>query len=89
MKSLDERFEIAYAKANAMTEKLPPDIMLKFYAYYKQATKGRNYTEPTGGHPLRSAFKLNAWIQLNKLTEEEAKEKYIELVESVTKQKIE
>lgn len=89
MKSLDERFEIAYAMANAMTEKLPPDVMLKFYAYYKQATKGKNYTEASGDHPLRSAFKLNAWIQLNKLSEEEAKEKYIELVETITKQKIE
>lgn len=88
MRSQDERFDEAFKIASAMTQKLPPDTMLKFYALYKQATKGRNYTEPSGDDAIRNAFKLNAWFQLNKLTEEEAKEQYIELVENISKQKI-
>jgi len=88
MQTLDERFEIAFDIASAMTQKLPPDIMLKFYAYYKLATKGRTYSTPSGESQLRNAFKLNAMFQLNNISEDEAKEKYIELVENITQQKI-
>ena len=84
MERLDKRFEIA----SAMTQKLPPDTMLKLYAYYKLATKGRNYSTPSGESQLRNAFKLNALFQLNDIGENEAKNKYIELVEKITQQKI-
>jgi len=88
MQSLDEKFERAFEIASAMTQKLPPDTMLRFYAYYKLATKGKAYSTPSGESSLRNAFKLNAMFQLNDLTEDEAKEKYIELVENITQQKI-
>jgi len=88
MKKLDEKFEKAFKIASKITKKLPPDTMLMFYAYYKQATKGGNYSQTTNSNPLREAFKLNAWFQLNNLSEEEAKKKYIELVETTTNQKI-
>ncbi len=88
MSNLDERFNTAFDIASAMTQKIPPDIMLKFYAYYKQSTKGKNYIEPTGGIPLKNAFKLNAWLQIKNLSTDEAKVKYIELVEEITNQKI-
>ncbi|WP_372744769.1 acyl-CoA-binding protein [Lutibacter sp.] len=86
MKSaLDKEFEEAYNIAATTKIKLPPDIMLQFYAYYKQALKGNNYEEPSGDIELRNAFKLNAWFQLNHLTEKEAKQKYIELVNKYLK----
>ena len=88
MRTLEEKFEKAFKRASAIKEKLPPDIMLQFYGYYKQATKGKNYSRPSGDSELRNAFKLNAWFQLNNLTEDEAKKKYIELVEKITKKKI-
>ena len=88
MDKLNERFEKAFEITSAMTQKLPPDTMLKFYAYYKLATKGKTYSTPSGESPLRNAFKLNALFQLNDLDEEEAKKKYIELVENITQQKI-
>ncbi len=88
MQNLDKRFEIAFQIASAMTQKLPPDTMLKLYAYYKLATKGRNYSTPSGESPLRNAFKLNALFQLNDIDEDEAKKKYIELVEKITHKKI-
>lgn len=87
MRALDKKFEKAFERASAITEKLPPDVMLQFYGYYKQATKGKNYSSPSGESPLRNAFKLNAWFQLNNLTEDEAKKKYIELVEKITNEK--
>ena len=79
-KDLDEKFIKAYKVASNTDKKLPPDLMLKFYAYYKQATKGNNYETPKGGVELRNAFKINAWLQLKNLSEEEAKQEYINLV---------
>lgn len=79
--NLDIQFENAYRLASRTTTKLPPDVMLQFYAYYKQATNGNNYKQPSGNVELKSAFKLNAWFQLNHLTEKQAKTAYIELVQ--------
>lgn len=77
---LDKAFDEAYEIASGTDKKLPPDIMLQFYAYYKQATKGNNYEQPSGNVELRNAFKLHAWFQLNHLSEDEAKKEYINLV---------
>ena len=79
-RELDIKFEKAYELACNTTIKLPPDIMLLFYAHYKQATKGNKYEQPSGNIQLRNSFKLNAWFQLSHLTEDEAKQEYINLV---------
>jgi len=78
--NLNIKFEEAYAFACDTTIKLAPDVMLAFYAYYKQATKGNNYEQPSGDIQLRNSFKLNAWFQLSHLSEDEAKQEYINLV---------
>lgn len=84
-KELNKKFDNAYKIASTTNIKLPPDVMLQFYAYYKQATKGNNYEEPSGDVQLRNAFKLNAWFQLSHLTETEAKHEYIKLVNKYLK----
>jgi acyl-CoA-binding protein len=84
-KDLNKKFEAAFAKASSYHLTLPPDIMLKLYAFYKQATKGSNYKPSEGDVKLINAFKHNAWIQLSNLTEEEAKQGYIDLVEEYIK----
>jgi len=87
-KEVHIKFEKAYSITSAMTEKLPPDVMLKLYAYYKQATKGVNYVRSAGQNEVRNAFKANALFQLNNISEEEAKIAYINLVEQIIQQKI-
>ncbi len=89
MDELDRKFRKAFDIASAMTKKLPPDIMLRFYSYYKHATQTDSVVIPSGNDMVRNAFKLNAYFQLNNITVEEAKRKYIELVEEHTGQKIE
>lgn len=84
-KKIDIEFERAYKISSTTTIKLPPDVMLQLYAYYKQATKGSNYEQPSGDVELRNAFKLNAWFQLSQLTEDEAKKEYINLVNKYLK----
>lgn len=77
---IDIAFKEAYEKASRTTQKFPPDIMLQFYAYYKQATETSGIYTPSGDLDVRSAFKLNALLQVKGLSVLEAKQRYIELV---------
>ncbi len=88
MEDLNRKFKKAYKITSSMSEKLPPDIMLKLYAYYKQATKGINYTRSAGQNEVRNGFKANALFQLKNITEEEAKIAYIALVEEIIQEKL-
>ena len=88
MKDLDRRFHKAFNIASKMTDELPPDIMLHFYAYYKIATNNGSMHIPSGNSELRNGFKLNALFQFNHVSVEEAKIKYIELVEKYNHIKI-
>jgi acyl-CoA-binding protein len=85
-KDLDKRFHEAVEIASFMTQaSLPQDVQLRLYAFYKQATFDKTKFNITDSSDLRNAFKTNAWIQINHLTQEEAKEKYIELIYSLIK----
>lgn len=88
MEDLDIKFEKAFKIASAMTEELPPDVMLHFYAFYKIATNNGRLHMPSGNSELRNGFKLNALFQFNDVSPSEAKKRYITLVEKYTKQKI-
>lgn len=78
---IEMKFQEAYKKASSTDKKFPPDIMLQFYAYYKQATEQEGIYTPSGGeNDVRNAFKLNALLQIKGMTRQEAKQKYIELV---------
>ncbi len=78
---LDTAFDIAFERASNTKIKLPDDLKLHFYAYYKRATIGSKRHSPSGDIQLRNAFKLNALLQIQHLSQNEAKLKYIELVE--------
>ena len=78
---IDKKFRAAYDMASTTTKKFPPDIMLQFYAYYKQATETEDiYTPSKDNDDIRNAFKLNALLQVKGLSALEAKKEYINLV---------
>lgn len=83
-KDLDVRFEEAVSIASTMTQaSLPQDVQLRLYAYYKQATFGTLEPRQTSTYHLRDAFKTNAWMQISHLSAAEAKEYYIEIINSL------
>ncbi len=84
-KDLDTLFQDAYEKASNMTEALPQDVMLRIYAYYKQATSGEANQAYYQSFDLRNAFKMNAWMQVQHLTPDQAKLLYIETINSIIK----
>jgi len=87
-KDLEIRFEAAVELANTMSQSdLPQDIQLQLYAFYKQATFGTIDTRISPVYDLRNAFKTNAWMQISHLSQSEAKEMYIEMINSLAHKK--
>lgn len=82
-KTVDIQFQEAYKTISSLSQdEFAPDIMLKLYAYYKQATYGDNNPEYLEENELdlRNGFKLNAWVQLRGMSVENAKKEYIKIV---------
>jgi acyl-CoA-binding protein len=85
-KDLDMRFLEAVEIASNMTQaSLPQDVQLRLYAFYKQATYGTLSYNHSESYDLRNAFKTNAWIQISHLSIDDAKEQYIEIINSLLK----
>lgn len=85
-KDLNTRFKEAIKTASKMTQaSLPQDVQLRLYAFYKQATIGTLDLKQTSNYHLRDAFKTNAWMQISHITVDEAKEEYIEIINSILK----
>jgi diazepam-binding inhibitor (GABA receptor modulator, acyl-CoA-binding protein) len=83
---IDARFNEAFEKASNMAQdSLPQDVMLRIYAYYKQATSGAHHNKVGyySNLEIRDAFKINAWIQINHLSIKEAKLCYIDLINEI------
>ncbi|MCJ7758928.1 MAG: acyl-CoA-binding protein [Gillisia sp.] len=80
-KITDIKFLKAYEMASNTSLKFPPDIMLHFYAYYKRATQKNGFYSTANNKDLQSGFKANALLQVEKLSQQEARNKYIEMVE--------
>lgn len=82
--NLDIRFQKAVDRATDMAQSdLPQDVQLRLYAYYKQATFGTPAANFNADFDLRNAFKTNAWMQISHLSVDEAKEHYIETINSI------
>jgi diazepam-binding inhibitor (GABA receptor modulator, acyl-CoA-binding protein) len=87
-KDLDTRFQEAVEIALTIPQSsLPQDVQLRCYAYYKQATFGGLRSMNYSNVDIRDAFKNNAWLQISDISEEEAKEKYIEAINEIIKEK--
>tara|TARA_R110000822_G_scaffold7440_2_gene30398 strand:- start:2601 stop:2867 length:267 start_codon:yes stop_codon:yes gene_type:complete len=79
---LDIAFREAFNEISKLKEAVAPDIMLKFYAFYKQANFGSNF--PYDGElDVRNGFKINAWMQIKEMSSDQAKKEYIKLANEV------
>ena len=77
---LDINFKDAVNRINAHTEPFPADFLLRLYAYYKKATN--DYGRPSSKKPIINAFKTNALFQVKNISQDEAKQIYINLVDN-------
>lgn len=81
--ALDTKFREALEKADRMIQaELPQDVQLRLYAYFKRATSA-SPGRPNTSVDLRNAFKTNAWMQVSHLSIDEAKQAYIDMIDSL------
>ncbi len=85
MNTVDIKFNDCVSLVNSLTstQNLTNDILLDLYKYFKQATIGDcNQTKPYF-FDYKALAKWNAWKSISGLNKQEAKNRYIELVESL------
>lgn len=84
---LSVRFEAAVMAAKQLRNRPANDILLKLYAYYKQATVGDVEGRRPGFTDFAGRAKYDAWKKVKGLAAEDAMQRYIDLVEALKRGK--
>lgn len=84
MSDLEKQFEDASARVKQLDQRPDNDTLLKLYALYKQGAEGDVSGERPGFFDFVGVAKYEAWEKLQGTDPEEAKKRYIELVDSLT-----
>lgn len=80
MTDLRREFEQAAEDIQRLGQRPDNDTLLKLYALYKQGSEGDVHSEQPGFFDFVGTAKYEAWAQLRGVPEDEAMQRYIELV---------
>ena len=83
MSDLQARFEAAAVEARQLPDRPDNDTMLQLYSLYKQGAEGDVSGDKPGFFDFVGVAKYEAWEKLSGLDADEAKQRYIDLVESL------
>jgi acyl-CoA-binding protein len=83
MSDIDARFEQAAQAAKSLPERPADEVLLKLYALYKQGSAGDVTGDKPGFFDFVGVAKYEAWAKLSGLGREEARQQYIDLVQSL------
>ena len=83
MSDLDQPFSQAAASAKALPKRPDDDTLLRMYALFKQGSEGDVQGDPPGFFDFVGAAKYEAWEKLRGINQDEAKQKYIDLIASL------
>lgn len=83
MSDLDTRFKQAADDAQNLPDRPDNDTLLKLYALFKQGSEGDVSGEKPGFFDFVGVAKYEAWEKLKGMDSDEAKQKYIDLVDSL------
>lgn len=83
MSDLQARFEAAAVEARQLPDRPDNDTMLQLYSLYKQGAEGDVSGDKPGFFDFVGVAKYEAWEKLRGLDTDEAKQRYIDLVESL------
>jgi len=76
-------FEQAATAAKSLPERPDNDTMLQLYALYKQGSTGDVTGDKPGFFDFVAAAKYEAWEKIKGLSEDDAKQQYIDLVQKL------
>lgn len=83
MSDLETRFKQAADNVQNLDERPDNDTLLKLYALYKQGSEGDVSGEKPGFFDFVGVAKYEAWEKLQGMDREEARQKYVDLVDSL------
>ena len=84
MSDLNATFEAAVANSKNLSERPDNATLLKIYALYKQGTAGDNAEKKPGFSDMVGRAKWDAWNNLKGTAPDDAKQQYIDLIESLS-----
>ena len=84
MSDLHAAFEDAVKNSTSLSERPDNATLLKIYALYKQATAGDNEEKKPGFTDMVGRAKWDAWNKLSGTSSDDAKQQYIDLIESLS-----
>lgn len=83
MSDLDTLFQAAQANSRLLAERPDNPTLLKIYGLFKQATAGDNTEKKPSFSDIVARAKWDAWTARKGLSADQAKQQYIELIESL------
>ena len=83
MSDLQSLFAAAQANSKLLSERPDNPTLLKIYALYKQATEGDNAAKRPSFSDVVARAKWDAWTAQKGLSADEAKQKYVDLIDSL------
>lgn len=83
MSDLNTLFETAQANSKLLTERPDNPTLLKIYGLFKQATVGDNTEKKPAFSDFVARAKWDAWTARKGLDADQAKQQYIDLIESL------
>ena len=83
MSDLDTLFQAAQANSRLLAERPDNPTLLKIYGLFKQATAGDNTEKKPSFSDIVARAKWDAWTSRKGLSADQAKQQYIELIESL------
>jgi acyl-CoA-binding protein len=83
MSDLNALFEAAQANSKLLTERPDNQTLLKIYGLFKQATAGDNTEKKPSFSDIVARATWDAWTSRKGMGADEAKQQYIDLIESL------
>jgi acyl-CoA-binding protein len=83
MTEINSRFEQASIAAKSLPERPDNDTLLQLYALYKQGSSGDVSGDKPGFFDFVATAKYEAWERMQGMSQDDAKQQYIELVQSL------
>ena len=84
MPDLKASFEKAAKDVQGLSERPDNDTLLRLYALYKQGSEGDVSGPKPGFFDFVGTAKYEAWAKLKGTAQDEARQKYIDLVQKLT-----
>ena len=84
MSDLKSQFEQAAKDVQSLADRPDNDTLLRLYALYKQGSDGDVSGDKPGFFDFVGTAKYEAWSKLKRTAQDDARQKYVDLVQKLT-----